>query len=301
MPERGYHQIDYAAAHALWDHLSPEKTIGDTPGKFIFRGQADARWGLTPSVLRPESPVQRFLVKGMLTHETQIFGEMLLLEKFLEHCDALSLPVPNDGPELRSRLSTNREGGLFLKYSWTWPAAEITGLLALAQHHTVPTRLLDWTRRAYVGAYFAAESAVRRAERGLIPEQVAIWALDTTHIHALPVLKELSMSGLYPRVRLVTTPGAVSRNLAAQSGLFTVVLGGLVTRNAPLQTTALEDEFKSSATSPLWKLTLPFTECERLMHLCRLHSISAASLFPHYDGAGAAVLEVARTWKPLPP
>lgn len=53
--------------------------------------------------------------------------------------------------------------------------------VALMQHYGAPTRLLDWTRSAYVAAFFAAESAVYKriaadAERRSKP--FVIWAID---------------------------------------------------------------------------------------------------------------------------
>src|SRR5215831_16215491 len=43
--------------------------------------------------------------------------------------------------------------------------------LALMQHYGAPTRLLDWTRSAYVAAFFAADGASS-------PNAFAVWAVD---------------------------------------------------------------------------------------------------------------------------
>jgi hypothetical protein len=49
--------------------------------------------------------------------------------------------------------------------------------LALMQHHSAPTRLVDWTKSAHVAAFFAAESA--HSERPF-----TIWAIDEKSVHA---------------------------------------------------------------------------------------------------------------------
>jgi len=49
--------------------------------------------------------------------------------------------------------------------------------LALMQHHGAPTRLLDWTKSAYVAAFFAAESA--GSEKPFV-----IWAIDQHSVNS---------------------------------------------------------------------------------------------------------------------
>ena len=50
-------------------------------------------------------------------------------------------------------------------------------LLAVAQHHGLPTRCLDWTRSPLVGAHFACADHSRQNEDGVI------WCLNIAQLH----------------------------------------------------------------------------------------------------------------------
>lgn len=62
-----------------------------------------------------------------------------------------------------SRLAPPREAGVYDSF-WNW--------LAIAQHHGVPTRLLDWTFSPYVAMHFATAKADHFAIDGVI------WCID---------------------------------------------------------------------------------------------------------------------------
>src|SRR5262249_49946949 len=141
--------------------------------------------------------------------DDQVFAEVILLKLFIASCDRGGIALPGDGYEFRKAWMDDQRGQLQTAYLQPerWPFDAHLPLLAFAQHHGIPTRLLDWTRNATVAAYFAASDAIGIERSG----DLAIWALNIEFLH------------VYPGVALVPMPGANSARLAAQKGLFTLV------------------------------------------------------------------------------
>jgi hypothetical protein len=257
--------------------LSPRRSEykSTMPRGWIFRGQADNSHPLTPTALRSESKALLTSPdRQITTNKEQIFFERQVLKDFLKIADSIGLNLPEDTQTLRSWLN------LSPAHIKTWPISQVLSLMGLAQHHGLPTRLLDWSRHPLKAAWFAAAEAAQSEDKsGLL----CVWALSLE-------LLELIDEGPKP-FTVVTTPTASNSNLRAQEGLFT--LGkGINADNEPVNRLPfdqlLKEEFQRCElkAAGVWfhRVTLPRAEAEQLEFDLALEGITRAALFPDFSG-----------------
>ena len=89
--------------------------------------------------------------------------------------------------------------------------------LALARHHGMPTRLLDWSDSIFVAAYFALEPA------GVGGKTPAIYALDT---ESIPIIDDTNFDPFASEHSgvMIYRPPHINPRIPAQQGLFTAPL-----------------------------------------------------------------------------
>ena len=192
----------------FWDHISPIGATCRAPPSTTssFRGQSNSAWELVPKVFR-EEVVQTYKT-GMLSlhkdHPGQTYFEWRLLNSFVTNCDSSGLPIPNDSIEFRNYFTFDN---IMRKHSFNnsaWPEEIVYPVMALAQHHGIPTRLLDWTSSPYIACWFAASSAVVDKYEC---DRIAIFGLNL----------KARESGELKHLKL---PGSISPNMAAQKASF---------------------------------------------------------------------------------
>lgn len=272
-----FEERGYETAEDLWLALSPITKLTEGTESFIYRGQGDATWPLVPSILRPRNQPPITSYDDMVDATEMVFHELLALCHFAAHCDAIGVAIPGDSQDFRKSVLNTQTADRYYKEPYLWPDPRLLDLMAMAQHHGVPTRLLDWTTKAFTALYFAASSALTRYEKWSATDRLAIWAINRDRL------------GLHNKIVLHSSPGSISTHLAAQGGLFTVHPHSGY-RSGEFVVQGLEEYFSDAPTSMI-KLTLPVFESLRLLHLCSRAGFSGANVYPTPDGAGRAVID----------
>ncbi|VAW84344.1 hypothetical protein MNBD_GAMMA18-207 [hydrothermal vent metagenome] len=292
-------EIQKKTAKDFWDDLSPESSRFNNSCEIIYRGQRDASWSLEPSLLRNEyKPVSRCCGNNESTPpDQQIFYEFRILQEFVAHCDSASISLPGDSPDFRKKyldLDSNKALAKYIFSPNLWPNPELYQLMAIAQHHGLPTRLLDWSRRSYVAAYFAASSALQvlnlnARETGQVgsEKKLAVWVLN---IESKNLLLDLDV---------VSVPSGQNRNIASQAGCFTV-LRQRAAKGKLLEGVHLLDKYIEEQPQPesfLLKVTVPVTEAVGILDLCKKYGVTAATIYPDTYGAAKAAMDEVNVWE----
>lgn len=151
------------------------------------------------------------------------------------------------------------------QFFWTHP------IVALARHHGIPTRLLDWTHNPHAAAFFAAKDAIRAKKPS--DSRIAVYAIASDTIED---------------IRAVHVPQHENAYLNAQKGLFTYDDGADRWYVEHGYFPSIDDKIGQSPSTayrvPPTKLTLPVSEAPELLRLLALEGVTHALLIPNLDG-----------------
>lgn len=147
-------------------------------------------------------------------------------------------------------------------------------LLALAQHHGLPTRLLDWTFSALVALWFAVEQAPRKNAQGDC-ENGVIWILagevDDFRTNATQI------DPLQNKITKIFRSTVITRRISSQSGVFTIhkiMDDGSIVKFETHQT------FKNKLT----KSIIPYSVFPKIRKQLSILGVHGATVFPDIDG-----------------
>ena len=256
-------EIEITSLGDLIDRVTPEQpdpVTGRWRDNGVYRGAFDAARPLITSLDRLGGPHQPHTKGGLEAH---------ILRNFIRYSRPHLPTVPVNDWEL----------------------------LVSAQHHGVPTRLLDWTYSPLVAAHFATRPSHSEHPR-------AIWRLDWQRVHAAFGFPELALLiedliGLFgdepftpwrlfdweaneeAAFACMLEPPSLDARIVVQAAVFTICSTKTASFDAFLEAHELADA--------LTKFVIPQDHVARLRDQLDLVGIDERRIFPDLDGVAAAI------------
>lgn len=237
----------------------------ENPPSYLFRGQANAKWSLKPSLLRRLCAVK--------TRQQHLEIEDWLTKEFFSQA-----PLYQETASIHTHQGDNR-----LIAQW-----------AYMQHHGCATRLLDWTASAYIAAYFAvcefpAEPGAvfivapgpidtYRRRQGLVPEML-------TEKDLLSNAGPDCVTFFWPHVRPMRA--------ATQQSHFSTAVDLTIPHDAYILQACRDAQTEHSNDILCKKIIIPAALKPAILQQLYAMNVTPRSLFPGLDGFGRTLSDLA--------
>jgi hypothetical protein len=278
---------------------------------WIYRGQLDVTWSLLPKAMRSpilesyvQDKIEFYNNRELLDVESQEFwnnynddiflrfvqvvlrtiGEKAIVQSFVELADKVGLIIPDDHfAVLGGNILSHHEQIMRQLNSRSTSIIHTPAIViyALAQHHGIPTRLLDWTYLPLVAGFFSAFSAEEPAS---IPNKIVVWAVKRS---------ELSNTHL----KLVTHRRSKIGFLQSQDGVFIydTKVNDYFVETGTWKSFEIEFE-KVKDSQGIYQITLPYSERGNLLDLLERKNISRPFLMPSFDNVAQEIIQERIDW-----
>jgi FRG domain len=162
------------------------------------------------------------------------------------------------------------------------------------QHYSCPTRMLDWTASAFVGAYFAVSQLPQKDGALFVVGAEALHHYNARyHPDMIPTTGEKLTAPNMPDFVLFTWPDLRSSRVVAQQGHFSVSTNLL----APHDETILKACAVIAAEQPgrtiQKKIIIPAELKPVILQQLRAMNVAPHALFPTLDGLGRSLADLA--------